>query len=115
MNLAEIKVAMEVMSAFTEGKVIQNRRRGTKEWNDLHLTTDTPNFTFSEFEYRIKPMPEEFFITVYGDDARAAMSCGSAHGFEQRGVGGTYVTAAEARRSGVGGHRIFKVTEEVIA
>lgn len=103
MNHAEIKANAEVMLAFTNGKAIQNRLKGSLEWNDVHPKA-VPDFTFKDFEYRIKPMPEQFFITVYGDDACAALTYDA-------GVGGTYITAAAARQGGTGGHRIFKVVE----
>lgn len=110
MNHAEVKANAAVMQAYVEGKTIQNRRRGSTGWLDVSKFVP-PDFTFATFEYRVKPEPEQFFITVYGDDARAAVRRGCAGVCENLGVGGTYSTAFAAGQGGVGDHRIFKVVE----
>lgn len=108
MTRSEAKAAAEVLLAFASGIPIQNRQRGTEQWHDV---AGAPLSTFAKFEYRVKPQPEEFYITVYGDDARAALANGARGDDQENSIGDDYDTAKAARQNGIGGHRVFKVTE----
>ena len=55
MTREEIKELLPIMQAWTEGKIIQFRKKGTVEWVDLY--EDNLRFS-SAYHYRIKPEPK---------------------------------------------------------
>lgn len=115
MNRIEAKARAEVMLAFANDKTIEFRERIPSRSNNATAypwQTALPGmniaFDFATFEYRVKPEPEEFFITVYGDAIEAVIEGGDG---DDDNVGGTYRTAADARKGGQPNARVFKVTE----
>ena len=54
MTREEIKELLPIMQAWTEGKIIQFRKKGTVEWVDLY---EDDLRVSSAYYYRIKPEP----------------------------------------------------------
>lgn len=55
---------VEVVTAFRDGKKVQSRQRFANTcWGD----TNSPDWNFSEFEYRLKREPREFWIVDHRD------------------------------------------------
>ena len=50
---------IEVIQAHKEGRVIQQQPHGLDYWE-----TDTPDWNFTTQDFRVKPEPREFEITV---------------------------------------------------
>lgn len=54
MNRKQAKELLPIIQAFAEGKTAQCRTNNTYDW----VNTNTPSFTPSLWEYRIKPEPK---------------------------------------------------------
>lgn len=65
MNREKIKALLPVLTAFSEGKIIQTQGVGTHrgKWFD----NQNPNFDLPADHYRVKPEPREFGIILRKD------------------------------------------------
>lgn len=54
---------ISVLQAAREGKQIERRVKGTKNWIDGTI----PSWNFCDIEYRVKPEPREFWICESGN------------------------------------------------
>ena len=71
----DTKKAVEVMQAYLEGKVIEGRRNGsTNGWIRLR----SPEWNWSETEYRVKPEPKEIYVIEYPDGTFRAFKSDAA-------------------------------------
>lgn len=104
--IAELNRREALIRSFERGVPLQLRRKGTAHWED----TGIPSWQWDWFEYRIKPEPEEFFITVYGNP-RDAVREGEMG--DDDSVGSVYSSAVDARKGGMKDARIFKVVEVI--
>jgi len=66
MNIEQTKTAMQVMQAFVDGKVIQNRPIVMGSEGKWTAVTN-PYWDFYNFEYRVKPEPRIVYVTEYTD------------------------------------------------
>ena len=72
MNIEETKKAIEVMQAFVDGKDIQYRPIDASDWR-VYRHTNPParichvTWSWSDYDYRVKPEPLECWVTVYND------------------------------------------------
>jgi len=53
-----------VVKAHMDGKSIEHRARNS---NNAPWLTSTPNWSFSDLDYRVKPEPREWWINRYAD------------------------------------------------
>lgn len=53
-KLEALRHKIEVMQAACEGKTIQGRRLGSKDWHDF---AGIPNWDWQDCDYRVKPAP----------------------------------------------------------
>jgi hypothetical protein len=58
MTPEQLRNAAAVMLAAAEGKPLESRPYGTKEWS----TVTTPAWNWNSVEYRIKPEPREWWL-----------------------------------------------------
>ncbi len=67
MTKEQVKEAVAVMSAWTEGKQIQTQPKGTtlKSWMDYNYPTSPP-WDRSRWNYRIKPVARHFWAIING-------------------------------------------------
>jgi hypothetical protein len=54
---------IQVVQAHKDGKVIQYRRMAQDGW----VLASTPTWNFSELDYRVKPMPKEYWLVPHAD------------------------------------------------
>lgn len=81
MNREEAGENAKILLAFNAGATVQFRRTADfphlnrNPWEDC--LAPTVGFNFFKYDYRVKPKePEEFYITVYGDEAKEAILYG---------------------------------------
>lgn len=120
MNKEEALANADIMKHFGEGKPTQWRPKGMHAggplpWKDI--TENHASFDFQYNEYRKKPQPEKFFITVYGD-AQQAIKNGTVRSdlgltrlSERVGVMTVTCSLANAKSAVGQGGKIYKVTE----
>ena len=100
---AELSRRERLIRAFAAGEPVQIRLKGDTTW----INATRLSWLWEHYEYRVKPKPEEFFLTVYGDASRF----GRIDPASRLTVGGTYNTASYARGACRMGGRVFKLTE----
>lgn len=66
MNGEQAKALLPVITAFAEGKVIQNLSRVDGKWYDI-TSNDHVAFNLDPKQYRIKPEPAMLHVVVRGD------------------------------------------------
>lgn len=78
------KALLPVVTAFAEGKVIQERYDGGG-WRDIPPWS-TLAFSLDAENYRVKPEPREFYINIYDDGCKYlhATSTAAAQAFSSR-------------------------------
>lgn len=64
------KALLPVVTAFAEGKVIQERNGCGDRWRDIQPGV-TPTFFMEVENYRVKPEPREFYINLYKEHSSA--------------------------------------------
>lgn len=64
MTRTEAKILAPIITAFGEGKAIQAKHIRNDRWEDVNLLDLENN---SDWEYRIKPEPREFWVNIYED------------------------------------------------
>ena len=57
-----------VLQAFERGEVIEYRPKNSQRWGSAE-----PIWNFSQFDYRVKPNPREWWLNVYEDGSKGAM------------------------------------------
>jgi hypothetical protein len=70
-----IDAMIAVLQAAAAKKVIQFRRAGGDAWAD-HTTA--PEWDFSNWEYRVKPEPREWWLAMFPGDVTVCTSLTSA-------------------------------------
>ena len=58
------KALLPVVTAFAEGKTVQERNGHRDKWRDITAGI-TPAFSMDVENYRVKPEPREFWVNVY--------------------------------------------------
>lgn len=82
------KALLPVVTAFAEGKVIQERNGCEDRWRDVRPGV-TPAFSMDVENYRVKPEPREWWVNIYNDGvARGPLNEGYMHTTEQSALNG---------------------------
>ena len=64
--MQSIESMIEVLQAYIDGKSIQVKGLGIENWE----TISSLSWRFDVFEYRVSPVPREFWINEYGSSKR---------------------------------------------
>lgn len=57
-----LSTAINVMRAADRGEEIEFRKYGTSQWSTLLPNSDIMSYNWFEFDYRVKPKPQKFWI-----------------------------------------------------
>ena len=62
-NINTPQEIIEVVTAFTQKRAIEYRKRTV--YDEIWVPCSNPVWNFQEYEYRIAPFPQEFWINIY--------------------------------------------------